>query len=384
MNTLQTQFSLKRPNFQINPKQSIEDARLFFGADRNEEIIEKIKLGYMAGYVPRHYLFGDYGTGKTHLIYHIKHYFERLHSEIAVVPLVVSMEAESKTRYQALHRRLLDAITIDAIEHAYVNYSLELRQDGEDREERFKELFRSANVYNVMQLLATGPANKLVAWRWLTGERLSSSEQDQIGVTGSLVETGDLVDLLVTIGDLFKRVGTNLLFLVDESEVLHNVNNADAQNSWHDAFRRLADSNDNQSVGWILTFYTTMQDEVPRFMFEGDITTRLGNEGIVRLEALETVQVRTFLTELLGEFVDGKQGVERAASLGLDVQEDSYPFTADAFEAFVEHASAMQHNAIPRTILRALTSCALESLSRDSIVIDRDTVDQITPAEFSG
>ena len=383
MNTLQNQFSLKRQNFQINPKQSNQDAKLFFGAQRNEEIIRKIKLGYMAGYVPRYYLLGNYGTGKTHLIYHIKHHFERVDPDINVVPLVVSMEAESRTRYQALHRRLLDAISIDLIEEAYVEYSLHLREQGQDREERFKELFRNASVDNVMRLLATGPANKLVAWRWLTGEKVSSSEQDQIGVTGSLADTGELVDLLVTIGDLFKRVGKSLLFLIDESESLHSVSNADAQSSWHDAFRRLADSNDNQSIGWILTFYTTMQDEPPTFMFEGDITTRIGNEGIVVLEALETVEVESFLNELLTEFVNGEEGVERSAAIGADVTDSTYPFTVDAFRAFVEHASAMQHNAIPRTILRALTSCAIDALSNDSIVIDRETVDKIAPTEFS-
>ena len=383
MKTLQGQFSLTRQNFQINPKQSTADASLFFGADRNAEIIQKIKLGYMAGYVPRYYLLGNYGTGKTHLIYNIKHHFERIEPDIGVVPLVVSMEAESKTRYQTLHRRLLDAVSIEAIERAYVEYSLKLREDGEDREERFRELFRNASVDNVMRMLATGPANKLVAWRWLTGEKLSSSEQDQIGVTGSLTETGDLVDLLVTVGDLFIKVGKRLLFLVDESEALHNVSNADAQSSWHDAFRRLADSNDNQSVGWILTFFTTMQDEAPSFVFEGDITTRIGNEGIIKLETLGTVEVRSFLTELLGEFVDGQEGVARATSLGIDTNESSYPFTTEAFDAFINHASAMQHNALPRTILRALTSCALESLSRDRIVIDGETVDLIAPQEFS-
>ena len=104
-----------------------------------------------------------------------------------------------------------------------------------------------------------------------------------------LVETGDLVDVLVTVGELFKRIGQHILFLVDEGENLHAVSNADAQRSWHDAFRRLADQNDNQSLGWIMTFYETIHEGAPPFMFEGDITSVLQNQLIDGRDSIKTV-----------------------------------------------------------------------------------------------
>src|SRR3954454_2370045 len=99
MTSLQSQLCLTRPNFQINPKQSFEDAKLYFGQNRNTQIIQDIVTGYMAGYVPRRYVLGNYGTGKTHLLYHLKHHFEQEDQEHGVVPVVVQIEAEGKTRF---------------------------------------------------------------------------------------------------------------------------------------------------------------------------------------------------------------------------------------------------------------------------------------------
>jgi hypothetical protein len=379
MNSLQEQLCLNRPNFQINPKQSFDDARLYFGRDQDQKIAQDIQTGYMAGYVPRIYMFGNYGTGKTHLLYHLKHQFAQGDTAVKIAPYVVQIEAETRTRYQALHKRLLDAVGIEALEKAYLDYGF---ASGGERERRFRELFEDPNVYQVMQLLPTGTANKILAWRWLTGERLSPAEQKDLGVTSVLTETGDLVQLLVTVGQLFKRTGQNLLFLIDEAEGLHNVSNEDAQGSWHDAFRRLSDPNDNQSVGWILAFYETLHNDAPKFMMLADITTRLGKGGQVRLDPMKPVEVRAFLLDLLKAFVDRKCVEMLISSPNTKTTVDFYPFTESGLKAFIEHSGAAPEKAIPRTILSALTSCALEALRRNTRIFDADLVNDVVPAEF--
>jgi hypothetical protein len=230
-----------------------------------------------------------------------------------------------------------------------------------------------------------GPALRTLAWRWLTGERLSAAEQAQLGVTAALTETGDLVEVLIAVGELFKRTKKRLLFLIDEGEGLHNVTNPDAQRSWHDAFRRLADSNDNQSVGWILTFYQTLNDQPPLFMMEGDITTRLGRTGQVELPVLQSVEVRDFLRDLLASFVDHDCAIAKLADLGVtdESERDVYPFMKDGLDAFVENAALVPGNAIPRTILRALTACGLEALANGAQVFDANLVNDVAPAEFA-
>jgi len=375
--TLQQHLCLTRPNFQINPKQSFEDASLYFGEDRNEKMILEIETGYMAGFMPRIYVMGQYGTGKTHLLYHLKHHFSK---SALVMPFVVQVEAESKTRYQSLHKKLLDAMGLTLVEKTYRDFAHEA---GAGRDVAFAEIFPDPNLQKVMQILPSGPALQSLAWRWLIGDKLTSGEQQNLGVTTSASETGELVQILVSIGELFRRCKKNLLFLIDEGEALHNVTNHDAQRSWHDGFKRLAESNDNQSVGWILSFYTALQDEPPTFMFEGDITTRLGRKGVVRLEPLLPVQVEDFLRDLLKAFVDKECAKKRIESLKLDTKPEIYPFTDEGLVAFVNHAKVAADQAIPRNILKAMTACALETLRGDKALIDGALVDKVAPQEFT-
>ncbi|MCZ7577050.1 MAG: hypothetical protein M5U18_08440 [Dehalococcoidia bacterium] len=380
MPTLKEILCLNRPNFAINPKQSFDDAQLFFGQAQNKEIISNIETGYMAGYLPRIYLFGNYGTGKTHLLYHLKHHFDNVKTPFDVMAYVVTVESDSRTRYQSLHKKLLDAVGLKAVTDAFNDYTMGL---GADREAKLRELFPENNTLTAMRLLQAGQMLQTLAWRWLSGEKLSNAELGNLGITSNLQESGDLVDALVHVGELFKRTDRHLFFMVDESESLQVVSNRDSQRSWHDAFRRLADHQDNQSIGWMLTFYTTMANEAPEFMLEGDITTRLGREGQVTLEPLAPVEVKRFLGDLLEAFIDRDCAKERIQSEGLPTTPALFPFTQDGFDAFVDQAQAAPELAIPRVILKAVTALALEALRTGRTIFDASLVEEVVPQEFS-
>ena len=324
-------------------------------------------------------MLGNYGSGKTHLLYYLKHYFESDNAPIPVKPLVVQLEAASTTKFQALHRRFLDAISPKALSDAYSQFRSHY-PDFEEREAALAEMFQSDDARRALHFLEPGPA-QAVAWKWLMGERLSGPEQNSIGVIGGMGETGDLIELLVSIGELFRRIGQNLLFLIDESESLHNVSNNDAQRSWHDALRRLA-GEDNRSIGWIMTFYANDKDEQPMFVREGDILDRLGDRGILVREPLVPLELEKFLEDLLDAFVDQEVAKSKIADEKLDVDLEHFPFTRAGFETFLEEASAAPETTIPRTIIRALTSCAVESLRQKTPVIDDQIVAAKAPQEF--
>ena len=379
MNTLQDQFCLRRANFQLNPKQSADDRTLFFGDQEHINLIESIETSYLGGDVPRYYLFGQYGTGKTHLLYYLKHHFEAQTTIEPILPLVVQVEAEGNTRFRSLHRRFLDAITPKRLSDAYSQFR-SAYPEFDERDQKLTELFPDEDTRRALHFLEPGPA-QAIAWKWLTGERLTNSEQQSIGVVGAVSETGELVELLVSIGELFKNVDTRLLFLIDESESLHNLNNNDAMRSWHDAFRRLA-GEDNRSIGWILTFYASDNDEAPVFMREGDIMDRLGDKGIIVREPLQELEVKKFLKDLLDAFVDHDVAAAKIANGSLLTDPENYPFTPSARQAFLREAAATPDRAVPRTIIRALTSCAIEALRRGEPIITERIVDAKAPQEF--
>jgi len=380
METLKEHFGLTRPNFLLNPKQLAADRQLFFGDSENARLIEEIESSYLGGDVPKYYMWGNYGSGKTHLLYYLKHHFETEDTVESVLPFVVQMEAQSTTKFQALHRRFLDAVTPRVLSDAYSQFRAKYAVQDE-RDAALAELFPSEDTRKALHFLEPGPA-QAIAWKWLSGSSLSANEQTIIGVIGGINETGDLVELLVAIGELFRRVGKNLLFLIDESESLHNVSNNDAQRSWHDAIRRLA-GEDNRSIGWIMTFYATDNDEPPQFTRDGDILDRLGDRGILVREPLESVAVDKFLKDLFGAFVDKDIAKSKIEEHGLDSDLETYPFTRDGYAAFTTEAAAAPDRSIPRTIIRGLTSCAIEALRRGVPAIDEQIVAERAPQEFS-
>jgi hypothetical protein len=381
MASLKEHFCLTRNNFLLNPKASEADRDLFFGTNRNHEIVTDIENRYLAGDVARYYIYGNYGTGKTHLLYHLKAHFEQHDDVVNIRPYIVQVEAQSGSRYQSLHRRMLDAIGVTDLERAFSQFVAQI-SDYDERHSQLLDLFPSENAVNAMGFLQSSQQNRTLAWRWLSGEKLSSPEQQQLAVTSILSDTGDLVDLMTAIGELFRANDENLLFLIDESESIHNVSNRDAQISWHDAFRRLA-GEDNQSVGFMLTFYTNPSYPPPAFLEEGDITTRLGEYGIIRLEAMETPELQKFLKDLLREFVDKDLAEAVIAAKSLDTEHGVYPFDRDGYSAFAEEAQNHPDRTIPRTIIRAITASAIEALRTGADLINAEIVDQKGREEFS-
>ena len=117
-------------------------------------------------------------------------------------------------------------------------------------------------------------------------------------------------------------------------------------------------------------------------MREGDILDRLGDKGIIVREPLHALEVEKFLTDLLKSFIDQDEVSDRIAQQSLATTPENYPFTPDGREAFLREAAAMPDRAVPRTIIRALTSCAIETLRRDEPLINDDVVDAKAPQEF--
>ena len=141
------------------------------------------------------------------------------------------------------------------------------------------------------------------AWRWLTGQDLSTGELQDIKVTRSLgdVGVGGLVSATIAIGNLARAVGRELIFFMDEMEALQNVKQGDAAESWHDYLRKLSD-NSNASVGFVLGFKADTIDDAPRILVRQDVTSRVGKQNLIDLEFLSApANVKSFVEDMLGQ-----------------------------------------------------------------------------------
>lgn len=376
--SLQDYFCLRdRPNFAINVKTSSEDAAHYFGSTRlDERLSSKIEMGFRTGFPAKVYLAGEYGAGKTHTLYHVKHHFEEQWQHDAegysVLPLVFELEASSESTYRVLHAEMLNAIGLERLKATVTQF---LAAHAAELDARMRDVFGSDDLVHVMRSMAVGTGEgAFLAWRWLTGETLSPRDRSDLGVAENLNGTYDLVNVIVRLGKLFEAQHQRLLFLIDEAESLHNVTKPDPQRSWHDGIRKLADQ-DNSTVSFVLAYFETPTSRMPGFIKEADIINRIGPESVIEVAPMEGVaNVRQFVEQLSDYMVDKTCVAARSGDVSA-----AFPFDPQALELFAELCVEDLGAAVPRNIIRAVSECAIEAYRNEEPMISEDVVQRVVP-----
>ena len=170
--------------------------------------------------------------------------------------------------------------------------------------------------------------------------------------------------VLVGIMRLFVDKGVYYLFMLDEMEGLTNIRNQDCRESFHDAFRRLADD-DNGVVGFIVSIYAMQEEEIPDFVFREDIKTRLNKANIHHLEYLaHDDDVRQFLKDLFALVIDEDKKKEKEKHGQIPSGLEYYPLTDEAMDEFVNLAISAPTASLPRNFISALNEGAVHAARR--------------------
>ena len=295
-------FCLKdRLNFTIDPQINGDDARYYFGRDDIKERLQRqLRRSFIAPGVPKLMVWGPYGSGKTQTLFYLEHFLRtETPSSCKGVPhtMYVTIESRSNSTAAHLHMQMLETLgkeTVSQWVRALFNQVSHL-------EAALQELTEDANITLALSELRAAGDSAFVAWRWLTGQRLSNSELSNLSLTRNLAEVGagDLVRVLVGIGSLADKVDAKLIYLLDEVEELQNVRSGDAAESIHQFFRRLAEPA-NASVGFLVGFKADVFDDAPEMLRRGDVRGRIGTSSYVEIPPLPAVSdVKVFISELL-------------------------------------------------------------------------------------
>lgn len=385
MADFKTHFCLdKRDSFTIDPMITESDAKFYFGRDEIiGHITSQLTRGFVDPGVPKILLFGAYGTGKTQTLHHLSYLLQTkpprsLGNSPHIVYLIVEMSSRSDAR--DWHFQILEALSKSAVS-TWVEQSFSRETD---LDKFLASIAQDDNLVSALKNLRGGGDPPLTAWRWLTGQKLSSQELQRLNLTRNLGEvgSGDLIAVLVCLGRLARSNGETLIFLMDELESFANITNADAIESVHNYLRRLAEPQ-NASAGLILSIYATTRDSMPEIFTRQDVVTRIGNQSFIEIFSFPSVEdVRRFSGDLLHHLVDQGQAEERIRSLGLSVSLETYPFTAEAFELFCDYASQDPARSLPRSIIHGINECAIAAWDDDSPTIEEQTVHDIAPLVF--
>ncbi|MFP2908926.1 hypothetical protein ACLESD_28530 [Pyxidicoccus sp. 3LFB2] len=337
--TLGEWFHLKDPTrttFELDPER---DAEFWCGdPEIRDRLIEALRDGLDNG-VPHLILFGEYGTGKTHALFHCKWTLEQQERTPRAHCVRIEWSGfSSRTRFIDVYRETLDRLGLGLVaelirDHWQTHGRFRIPGDLGDFLEQDSDLQRALLIIaqtNELFVFRAPNAKVVLAWRWLKGLALNQSQRRELNVSASLVEEAKptrLVNLLRMLGYFMARRrdgGRKLILMYDEGEQVDELRRSrDALNSFASATRALFDRSQSE-VGVILAFFGARLEESA--LIRPDTHSRLDQDRqVISLPPLATMEKRRdFLDNVLRALVSPGQGPH-------------YPFDAAARNFFAEH-----------------------------------------------
>ena len=376
-------FCLKnRDSFIVDPKINENDARFYFGRDNiKQQVMRQLRYSFV-GTVPKMLFAGQYGSGKTQMLYYIRHILlNEPPPALKLKPRIImlAIEMKSKSNHQDLHIQLMEGLSKNVVS----DWVSSIAKKGLNLEEELRKIFSDENVVQALVKLTVGGID-YVAWRWLTAQDLPTKELEQLRVTRNLgqIGSGAMVDELVGIGRLAELLGEKTIFLIDEAERFNSVNNIDAENALEAYFRELSE-NKNTSVGFVVAGTAGGINEAARFLVTDAVLTRMGKQNTFTIPPIPTLDdVKSFVTQMLSKIIDQELAEKTIKENDLGIPLSIYPFDSDAFELFCEYTSQEPTKAIPRNIINAINECAVTAWDENKRVIDSNIVSGIAPLVF--
>jgi hypothetical protein len=375
--------------FSIDPW---KDREIYFGgAQLLKRISDRINSDFVKRRaVPKFFLFGAYGSGKTHSLAHIA--FNLINNKMyPSEPLYVAMPPlTSKENWLRIHIKLLDSIGPDRIRS-----SVETIADNIPGTDKVKGLL-DANMLpfgddtmkisqaNVFRNFLFGGRQSQLSWEWMKGRKNSAEQAAMIGVQKDISEATDLVNCLLNIGSIYYRANSRkLVFLIDEAEAVRSVTNSDSQRELQHMFRDLFDDNNN-CVGLIAAIQAEQgMDSIGDFFMREDIFRRVDYaQGYIDLTAMvsEVESAEEFMRRVLAYLIDQEKAAATIDKENLNATKEIFPFENDAIRAIATHISDKPEWASPAFILATMSTGAVEAWRRrceseKHILVDTETIE---------
>lgn len=374
-----------RSNFTIDPQINPLDAQYYFGRDDIKVRLERqIRRAFIAPGIPKLMVWGPYGSGKTQTLFYLQHYLKTNTPNSAQgVPhtIYVTVEMRSSSTASHLHMQLMEALGKETV----AEWVRTLFNESPNLDKALQDISEDINIALALKELRAAGDSTFVAWRWLTGQKLKPNELSGLQLTRNLGEVGagDLVNVMVAIGNLASRIKQKLIFLLDEMEELQNVKTGDAAESIHQYIRRLAEPA-NASVGFLIGFKADVLDDAPEMLRRGDVQGRIGTSNYVDIPPLPAVaDVKTFIVELLHNLTDEDAIKKQISEHGLDSEPGVFPFEPSALGLLADYATQDITRALPRYIINAINECAIQAWDEEKYLIDEDIVNSVAQYVFA-
>lgn len=328
------------------------------------------QLGYRA------IVFGQAGRGKTHLANHLLYRSRQNSLPLEMVYVDCPTIPSPKSPVLTLFAQILKSIPADTILRVGPAY---FRNRSSEWEERVQEELKSAPIYKALLagLTAVNPVTIVKMLEWLGGERwdgitvLDEDAPKQITSETQIARNVGALGQIILLAE-----GKNLIFLLDEAERLQTIAGGEHYWKWLAGLRELFR---RDAVGFLLFIIARNRDDIPVVLQEEEIMSVIGSNNIYPCPPYAQPQAESFLRQLLENVItrDPVPAELQQILVGAGEQIDTFPFTRDAFDRFVEYHSIGENVNIPREIINGLESAARRAISENKRFIDGGVLQQV-------
>ena len=373
-----------RFNYEINPERDPRDQQFLFGKEDWKEQLHQLLQTWLLLHQPvRLVLWGQYGIGKTHRIFYLRHYIDE--RKLPIYPVwVVCRDISEKSTFERLHFDLINNVGREFIVGCVEEYCAKVREQATGFVP-LKELSASADIsaaFNKLGLPAgsKSPEEVAAAWKFLAGLELERDDMLRAGVTDDMITSSvEYAAVLRILGHVIAKVrGLHLVYLIDQVEALSRPSNKPAEVVWVETLRAILDL---PEVGIVAAIGADHEDQLPRIMTKSEIVRRFRLSNYVQMAAFKREDTQKFLLDLLREWTDREKRDAAALQNGwkpADYEADRYPFTPEAFEVFCRHFSDEYdpNHAKPSEIIDRLNRVAALAFKAEKRLIDRTILEQ--------
>ena len=369
--TLKEYFSLKyRESLSIDPW---NDKEIYFG---DSQLIDRIKRRLETDFVqprgvPKFFVHGAYGSGKTHTLAHISHELEQNTMHLSEPIYVDIAPLRARDGFQRIYSRLLDAVGLDRVREAAERVADEIKETDKIQAMLDKNVLThgdstlKVSQANVFRNVLYGGRQTQLSWEWMKGRKNTPDQATMLGVQKDLTEPADLVSCLLNVGSLYYLgTGKKAVFLVDEVEAIRSVTNSDSLDEIQHMLRLLLE-NSNTVVGLVLAVQAEggMEDIGDVFTRE-DIRRRVDFDlGFIDLASLvsQVSSAREFMELVLEYLVDQSKADDVIRSESLNTKKELFPFEESAVDAICQHVADNPQLASPAFIISTMSNAAVEA-----------------------
>lgn len=382
-------YGLSRPSFQLNPEL---DCKIFAGRkDVKKKLEGRIRRGLATNTSVHTFVYGDYGSGKTHTLHYFHQYVSEQHG-VEILPIFVAQpQIDARSTPSHLFRSIITAISpveiFELFSKIWDAHQNELQQHT--------ELYRRISIlqkhtknrdlsYVIHKYIISRPAENYSVIKWLSGERCTSKEKQTLGVISDNSDPNIAIRTLLSLFQLFNKYENKyILLLLDELEKLDVLSHKKLLD-FESFFRQLVSEQHGIATVMAQSAEQSLEDGVEIFLGDTAVGSRIGYpQNYIWLKPFDDPDDATeFMKELIEQLrptdFDISQLIERAkAETEETVQEDFFPFTEEAtallFQALFEAGSRL----FPRNIENAATQCLGEAMSRNKRTITSEEVSEV-------